>query len=353
MRYTWIVQDSAEGGDEIGSSRYRARIPAEGLRSEGADARVLTVEQALSDPASLGGPGVVVLQKLMPAEPYIARYQDLLQRVDPACRLVFDLNDDHFHQPPFARFYEAARPRARGWVASTEQMARRLRTALGVRPELVPDPYEGEIAAPRAPLGWLAGTMMAALDRVLKDGVQTAHIRLLWFGYPSNLGGLQDALEDLAAAAQVAALHIDCVTRREPAVEEWAAAMNTLLAPRVQLQLHGWSPETMKQRLAACDLVIIPARLEEPGKLAKSANRLLEGLVAGKFVVAHPVPSYLEFQQHAWIGERLSEGIAWAAQHPREAVRRIRSGQRLAMEKYSPRAVARRWGEVLRRFAQD
>lgn len=349
MRYTWIVQDAGETG-EIGSSRYRARIPAHGLRQSGEDARVLTVDEALARPPEPDG--VVVLQKLMPVEPYVGRYGELLRRIDAACRLVLDINDDHFDQPAFARFYETVKPRACGWVVSTEQMARRVRAALGVRPERVPDPYEGEMAPPRAPLGRIARSLMGALDRVLRDGVQSAHLRLLWFGYPSSLGGLQDALDDLAEAAQVAALHIDVVTRREPAVEQWAAAMNTLFAPGVRLELHAWSPQAMKQRLAACDLVIVPARLEEPGKLAKSPNRLLEGLVAGKLVVAHPVPSYLEFQQHAWIGERLSEGIAWAAKHPREAVQRIRSGQQLARLRYSPPAVARRWGEVLQRFAR-
>lgn len=351
MRYTWIVQDAGDGSSDIGSSRYRAHIPARELRAAGADAAVLPLDEALARAAELQG--VVVLQKLLPAGAgYAERYRALLERLPAQCRLVLDVNDDHFHLADFARFYEGARPRAQGWIVSTEQLARRLRNVLGVKAGIVPDPYEGALAPPRPPLGWLARTLMGSLDRVLKDGVQSAHMSLLWFGYPSNLGGLQDALEDLAGAAQVASLHIDCVTRREPAVEEWMATMNAHFSPRVQLGLHAWSPETMRERLAACDLVIIPARLDEPGKLAKSANRLLEGLVAGKFVVAHPVPAYLEFQEHAWIGERLSQGIAWAAAHPRKAVQRIRSGQRLAAARYSPAAIARRWGEALERVAQ-
>ncbi len=73
--------------------------------------------------------------------------------------------------------------------------------------------------------------------------------------------------------------------------------------------------------------MVIPAILDSKEKRVKSANRLTGALWAGRAVFAHPVPSYLEFIDHAWISEDLFSGIAAALRDPQRAERQIRGGQ--------------------------
>jgi hypothetical protein len=69
----------------------------------------------------------------------------------------------------------------------------------------------------------------------------------------------------------------------------------------------------------------------------------MEILRAGRFAVAHAIPSYLEFSPHAWIGEDIIGGIKWAIAHPIEVRARIRAGQDYVENNFSPQALGRQW----------
>ena len=54
---------------------------------------------------------------------------------------------------------------------------------------------------------------------------------------------------------------------------------------------------------------MIPALPNSPWTLAKSSNRIIESLWSGRFSRSHPIPSYMEFKDWAWIGANLAEGM--------------------------------------------
>ena len=98
----------------------------------------------------------------------------------------------------------------------------------------------------------------------------------------------------------------------------------------------------LKQTTAAS----LPSDYRNPVKQAKSPNRLVAGLHAGRLVVAHPLPAYQPYAKFAWVGEDLRAGLEWAIRHPREVVERIAAGQACLDEKHSPETVARFWLDV-------
>jgi uncharacterized Rossmann fold enzyme len=101
-----------------------------------------------------------------------------------------------------------------------------------------------------------------------------------------------------------------------------------------------WSHETMLTEFARADIVLMPASASY-----KSANRTLEAIRQGCFVVAEPHPSLMDIPG-IWIGD-MKEGIEWASTHQMEANERIRASQTFISERYSPRTVAFAWSRVI------
>ncbi|MEK6243595.1 MAG: methyltransferase domain-containing protein [Pseudomonadota bacterium] len=338
----------------MASTRYRALLPAAALRSAGVAAEVIDVTAVATQEgaAVLRAADTVILQKLLP-EPggdftdAVALRKTIAGLVGPQARLALDINDDHFAQRQFAAFYQSMVPRADGWIASTEHLAKRMRSVLQVEAVVVPDCFEGAPGTPRAPLGRVARGLRQLLDRMIPVPQPLAELAVLWFGHPTNLPALRAAGRELQRAAQAAPIDLLCITAIDDRVKAFEAEFNRDHGPRIRARFIQWTPESMRAGLEGCDLVVVPAELQRPGALAKSANRLLEALVAGRFAVCTPVPSYLEFQDYAWIGERLDEGIRWALENPVRAARRARDGQRYALEHFSAARIAARWREAL------
>jgi hypothetical protein len=87
--------------------------------------------------------------------------------------------------------------------------------------------------------------------------------------------------------------------------------------------------------------------VHDPRKVVKSPNRFTESVWAGRFVIAHPLPAYEELADFGWVGEDLLEGLQWYARNPGEAAARVRAGQHLVAERFTPQAVAKVWKAVL------
>ncbi len=172
-------------------------------------------------------------------------------------------------------------------------------------------------------------------------------LRLLWFGYPMNLPPLLQMLPALETLARRQPLLLTCVTSMVTELQTLMAPERSAASSPLRVRFVQWQPNVMDAELAGCDLVLIPSEYRDPVKRAKSPNRLVAGLHAGRLVVAHPLPAYEPYAPYAWIGEDLCEGIEWAARNPQEAVARIARGQPFIDQRHSPEAVARFWLDVL------
>ena len=139
--------------------------------------------------------------------------------------------------------------------------------------------------------------------------------RVLWYGHKTNLPGLLAFL---------------------PSCTYPLTVISNAEGYRV------WSHETMREAFATHDLVILPHSAPY-----KSANRAIEAIRQGCFVVAAPHPALLEIPG-IWIGD-LQEGLTWATSQWSEANARTKQAQDWICTRYAPATQADAWRTLLSR----
>jgi hypothetical protein len=212
------------------------------------------------------------------------------QEAEGFTRVCFDVCDDHF-SGQYAKHYIAAIERADLVTCNSQEMRRVIKEHTGAEAVVIPDPYEQQECDPRL------------------------HERLLWFGHSSNLADLTPWLEYLGEIEIVSNLkNVGGVTE--------------------------WTPQSMERAFQTAGLVIIPT-----GKsMAKSANRAIESIRRGLFVVAGYLPAYADLG--CYIGN-IADGVEWALSHEREALKRVSASQRYIAAEYSPARIGELWLKAL------
>lgn len=208
-------------------------------------------------------------------------------------KVVFDVCDDHFKTSDDS-FYHAMIGRADRTVCNSAAMQWKIWKETGKTAHIIPDPYE-----------------MAEREPSFGDG-------LLWFGHESNLGDLY---------------------REVPNLKGYKLAV---VSKAVVPGITPWSPQTCQDALDNCAVVILPTGRSP----CKSANRMIEAIRRGKFVVANPLPAYAEFEPFMWIGD-IREGVDWAIENEGEILDRVKAAQDYVRDKYSPETIGKMWHELL------
>ena len=108
-----------------------------------------------------------------------------------------------------------------------------------------------------------------------------------------------------------------------------------------------WSVAAVFDELARCDAVVIPADPNNPRDAVRSHNRFTESAWAGRFVIAHPLPSYQALAEFGWVGENLGVGLSAFLADGAEARRRILAGQDYIAKHFAPSVIANAWNEAL------
>src|SRR5262249_16369827 len=135
-------------------------------------------------------------------------------------------------------------------------------------------------------------------------------VRLLWFGHSSNKPSLDRIMPD---------------------IEEYPL--------RVVSNFKGavpWSHDVMLREFRNADIVVIPST-----EYYKSANRTVEAIRQGCFVIAEPHPALKDIPG-IWIGD-IKKGIEWSKRNSAEARERTSWAQKYVKENYSPRTLAAVW----------
>ena len=196
-------------------------------------------------------------------------------------------------------------------VTPTTQMAAVIRNETGKEATVIPDSYEFPLADPEF------------------RGL-SSRLRVLWFGHQFNLRHLKTILP----------LPDFCELRICTLFENNTPPPSVAKYPYIP-----WSHQALIQELKDCDCVIVPFDLNEEYSLTKSANRLVESVRRGRFVIASPIPSYQEFNE-MYIGD-IHEGLNWLKdQSNDEIIRRIAETMK-QIEKYNPQRIGKIWEEVL------
>jgi glycosyltransferase involved in cell wall biosynthesis len=331
MRITWLISSAVTQVDgqlysPLASLRYRVLAPARYLENEGHRNQFLRIDQKVGKDEvaqALRADIVVISKVLAQGSVELARQAKAL-----GARLVVDLCDDHFDTSELGPAYHALCRLADRVTASTVAMAGVIRQSTGKRATLIDDPYEGPLGRPRF------------------DPAPDA-IRLLWFGHPVNFDTVADMVPKLGALASSMRLSLHVVSNSASnGIRAYLEQINRQFGPDLTTSFTDWSPEATWQAMADCDLVVVPS-LPAAKKLVKSPNRVVEPLRAGRFVVAYPLPSYVELSDYVWLGEIIADGVAWAVANREEVRRRIAAGQGHINRRFSPLSIGRVWEAVL------
>lgn len=207
-------------------------------------------------------------------------------------RIIVDFCDDHFN---WTHYQEALRY-ADEATCPTEAMREIIRNVphFGRDAMVIPDYYEFPVAKPHC------------------HGVN-----LLWFGHAVNKMSLSRLLD--------------------------SGALNGYPL-RVVSNFGGtipWSYETMLEEFKRADIVVLPAT-----ERYKSANRAVESIRQGCFVIAEPHPAWDDIPG-IYIGD-IKEGLEWLKRQPiTEVNRRISTAQKYVTGKYSPKIITAMWKNLI------
>ena len=96
-------------------------------------------------------------------------------------------------------------------------------------------------------------------------------------------------------------------------------------------------------KLAESNVVFIPTN---KGEEYKTANRLLNAVRAGCFVIAGDSPAHREFQSMLWVGD-VKHGLDWTRAFPDRLNGLVAQAQAHIATKYHPKRIAELWAQVL------
>jgi len=359
LRVVWIAHADAPGLHPdpallrthwSAGRRLRVGIPAAWLAGAG-------VQQWLVSPPSTEG-----LRRALEMRPDVAVVSGLYPNVDgrrdarsyfdcvdafrgAGVPLVVDLAENHFQDFRAAEYREMI-VRGDRIVVNTQALADVIAEQSGRSAVVIGDPVEGARGEPAFDPPAVPG----AIARLTGRSTPPRPLRLLWFGgQERNYEYLRRLAPDLARFARSLPLEIAIVTGPDRNIEADVARWHSP-AGGLAARIATWSPGVLARELQACDVVIIPS--DVVARMAASTNRIAESIWAGRFVVASGLPSYWQFREAAWIGDRLMAGLEWAVDNRDEVLVRIRSGQALIAGQYTPEAIGRLLQDALVDFAR-
>ncbi len=337
MRITWInpapiVETNGQKSSVRACVRLRSMIPGNELAREGHDISQISLD---SLKASMTSPEFFQRDVFVFGKAF-ADVSPVMKKIHAVtgARIIVDICDNIFAPPEdgLKHIYQAILPHADAIVASSEMLKEALSDDVpdGIPVYMIVDAVEGERISP----------VFKPLPGV---------IRLLWFGYPNNLPLLLRALTNLSLLTTRFSVELAIVTA-------WPSDAVRKMFPDsfggVRIRRAEWSLQSMRDELQLCDIVIVPSDASQ-ARLTKSANRVITGLWAGKYVVGYPLPSYKPFGDFASIGRDLVAGIQWALDNRDLVLKRVERGQRFIWQHYNPDIIAKSWETVFNAVAKS
>jgi glycosyltransferase involved in cell wall biosynthesis len=255
--------------------------------------------------------------------------------------VIVDLVDNVFATDR-ADFFAALLARADAVTVPTPALADLCRARFHGAVQVIADPVEGERRPPR-----FAPPRRGPLSRLGLAAPRA--LRLLWFGGQyRNFIDLAQLFPALAALTATQPVELRVVMSRDERIARELAALG---AGNLVARFAEWSLETVAAELERCDLVLLPANLQDAMRATASANRAVRALWAGRAVVAHPLPAYAALGDAVLLDERPIEALRRALADGDEVERRIGAGQALISERLSADAIGREWLAVLEPLA--
>lgn len=351
----WVadgVQRGVDGGltSTLASTRYRVLSPMASLAAEGYSVRRMDFATWLDVPlASFASCRAVVVGKLLAPSGQtlsLGLQDDVLSRISvlraEGVKVLADFCDDHFDRAQDGAYWTQLARSVDVCVAGSEVMGQRLGEVSKRPVAVVGDPVASPEGVPRVYRGARSGFSLGAWRPF---GTHAAkRVQLAWYGHPSNWQAFFRWAETLAQAKGLPPLILWAVTTPLPQILRQVEVFNSTHAGRVTVELVSWTEADQWAVLADAEVVLLPADLSDQRKAVKTANRLIDALHSGCFVIASPVPSYQAFAAHVSLGDDPVRALMDYLAHPDQALEAVRAGQSLVKQVAGPEAIAKQWG---------
>ena len=318
-----------QAGSSLASVRYRVLLPMWELASRGHDVTLIPLDgpSSVERLRGLGKLDVVLLWKY-------AGTLGLHERIVKAAHshgaaLAYDVCDDYSEHSMFGAEFLSTIHDADIVIAASQALAQVIAEKTTRVATIISEPFEGPKGEARF-------------------SPRAERLKLLWFGHWSNFESLDATIPDLLEFGARWPLALTVVTLAEKQLLARFKQFNQRHRHLLSLRYEEWSPKATWGALAGADIVVIPQQLNNRLRMAKSPNRLVESMWAGRFVVASPIPAYLEFGEWAALHERIADGLEWTVANRQALAGRIARAQEYIEKHYSPGAIADRWERALR-----
>jgi glycosyltransferase involved in cell wall biosynthesis len=320
-----VIESGGRLTSNLASARLRMLVPKAALEARGHDVELWQLESGAFDRcvARLGELDAIVFKKTLErGQPIVDLFDRALAAGVPT---LFDICDPRFDPGAETGRRNGKMLRAADRViTSTPALAEVLRTMGGRDIRVITDPYEG----PRGEPAWRPSP-----DR----------LKVLWFGHPSNLDTTDRLVEELGTIGRERPIQLTLITGAAPDLLKRCKELNQRWRHALALRYEEWSPGVLWAALAATDLVVIPSLADSPAKIVKSPNRMVEGLWAGRCVVANPLPAYLPFAPWAFVDDTIRGGLQRALAEQDRIVDRVRAAQAYIADAHSPERIGEEW----------
>ncbi len=331
MNILWLIRHNLETTSgkytsKTASVRYRCLIPAFQLLKQGHQVRIFTVEGCDVDDfiKTINRIDVIIVSKV----DYVKAENLISIAKQSGKKIVIDFCDVHFDRKEVIEPLNRIIKNTDLIVASTPKLKEVISQYFSAPIVEISDPYEGTRKPPK----------------FFPNGT----LRLLWFGHIINIETINPLVLNLPNADFQQTVELEIISSELDNIRESCTSYNSSHDGEVKLKFTPWSVNAVWHAFSSTDIVVIPS-IDNSKNNVKSPNRLVESIWAGKMVVAHPLPTYLKFQDYAIIERDIIEGIFRCLSYSEnENTDRISAGQAYIKKHHSPKVIAKQWEAALK-----
>ena len=295
------------------SHRLRGIVTAKGLVENGYDAKILT------DWADVDSDTIVVfLKNTVPSTIEKAKALGAFTLYD-LCDNKFGEKEEYIHCCMTADYVSV----------NSENMGASVKQHTGRDSIIMPDPYERPKLEPKFSPG--------------------KEIKLLWFGSQSSYKFFPIAEVWQRLEKEIKDYRFTMIsTKTSRVLSKMSQRQNKGVISGInfsKLNMEEWSWQRQGELMAECDIVLMPVSTDNYRTDTKSANRVIDSLISGKFVVTSPLASYEDFKPYTWQEPDYIQGIKWALAHPGKTLEKIKAGQQYTENNYSAKVLSKKFIE--------
>lgn len=317
---------------KLASTRLRLILAQDALTSVGDQGVLLanTASDAMQESDDVRSADVLVFGKIFDD------HLDLIRRAKAeGKRVVVDLTDDPDMFEEFVHIRNAAKL-ANAIIIPTEFLAEKAIPLLAHDAALlrVPDALDRTLESP-------SGVLRPEGER----------LELVWYGSPSNATYLNRHIEALMTLAKKRPMRLTLVSNPNKLFDGFLRAHAESAGHPFVSRLLPWSESVQQEAVRDADLVLLPTGDGE-ASAAKSANRLVYAIAAGRLAIATPLPAYKHLADFALLVDDLASGVEAALALPAERIeQRLTAGQAFIRDRYGAERLGKKWVSSLRMIA--